>query len=77
VFTKAHHWCYSEPDESSTRSNRFTSRSLLILSSHLRLGLPSGLFSFELTLCAHLIAHVRAACSAHLIKITQAILKQI
>ena len=45
-------------------------RSILILSSHLRLGLPSGLFPSgfsTLTLCTHLPSSIRATCPAHLI----------
>ena len=45
-------------------------RSILILSSHLRLGLPNGLFpsSFPTrTLCTLLPLPIRATCSAHLI----------
>ena len=45
-------------------------RSILILSTHLRLGLPSGLFpsSFHTkNLCAPLSSTIRATCPAHLI----------
>ena len=45
-------------------------RSILILSSHLRLVLPSGLFPSGLpirTLCTPLPSHIRTTCPAHLI----------
>jgi hypothetical protein len=45
-------------------------RSFLIVSSHLRLGLPSGLFHSGFptrTLCTPLSSPIRATCSTHLI----------
>jgi hypothetical protein len=50
----------------------FISRPVLILSSHLRLGLPSGLFPqgfLTKILCTRkrLLSPMRAACSTHLI----------
>ena len=48
-------------------------RYILILSSHLRLGLPNGLFppGFPTrTLCTPLPSPIRATCHAHLIHIT-------
>jgi hypothetical protein len=60
---------YPEPDESNP-SHLISLRSILILSTHLRLGLPSGLFPSGFPtniLYAFLLSHIRATCPAHLI----------
>jgi hypothetical protein len=45
VFTTAHQWCLSWARWiQSTTSHSVSLKSILILSSHLRLGLPSGVF---------------------------------
>ena len=62
---------YPEPAGSSTWPSHSTSwRSVLILSSHLRLGLPSGLFPSRFptkSLYTPPLSPIRATCSAHLI----------
>jgi hypothetical protein len=70
VFTRALHWFLSWA--TSIQSIPFHSislRSILILPTHLRLGLPSGLFPFGFhtsILCAFLFSSNRT-CPAHLI----------
>jgi len=70
VYTRACHW--SIPTTrciQSTSSNPASLRSVLILSYHLRLGLPSGLFPSGFTtktLYAFLIFPIRATCPSHL-----------
>jgi hypothetical protein len=71
VFTRALHWSLSR-----ARSNQYipshpiSLRSILVLSTHLRLGLPSDLlpsgFSTNI-LYAFILSPIRATCPAHLI----------
>jgi hypothetical protein len=61
---------HPEPDQFIHTIPSYLCRSILILSIHLRLGLPSGLFPSGFTtniLYAFLLAHIRATCPAHLI----------
>ena len=62
---------YREPNSPSPHNPFLLSwRSILILSSHLRLGLPNGLFPSGFptkTLCTPLPSSIRAPCPAHLI----------
>ena len=62
---------YPEPARSSPcRSHPTSWRSILILSSHLSLGLPSGLFPSVFpnkTLYTSLLSRIHATCPAHLI----------
>jgi len=57
------------PESNQYNSPHFSSRSILILSSHLRPGLPKGLFSVGLPvriLKALLSSSILATCPAHL-----------
>ena len=69
VLTSARHlslpWAYSIQ---SSQLPPTSWRSIIILSSHLRLGLPSGLFPSGFptrTLCNPLLSPIRATCPAH------------
>ena len=60
---------YAEPDQSSSCPNTTSWRSILALSSHPRMGFPSGLFPSGFstrTLCIPLLSPVRATCPARL-----------
>ena len=60
---------YPEPDQSVHRSHSTYWRPILILSSHLRLGLPSGLFPSDFStniLCTPLLCPIRATCPVQL-----------
>jgi hypothetical protein len=61
---------YPELDESSPPSHHLSQRSILILSFHLHLGLPSGVFlsgSPTNIFCVFLIPTMCAASPAHII----------
>jgi hypothetical protein len=61
---------YPEPDESTPPPQPISLRSILVPSSYLRLGLPSGLFSSGVptkTLYTFLSSHIRVTCPTHLI----------
>ena len=70
VLTSAHHLSLSWANPiQSPQPLPTSSRSILILSSHLCLGLPNGLFPSGLptkTLCTPLPSSIRATCPAHL-----------
>jgi hypothetical protein len=75
---KVHYSVHNSPSPVPNQSNlihfpnSMSLRSILILSSHLRRGLPSGLFHSGLstkTLHAPLLSPIRAACSAHLLNL--------
>ena len=70
LYSQAPATCpYPQPTPSSPHNPLHTSwRSILILSSHLRLGLPNGLFPSGFptkTLCTPLPSSIRATCPAH------------
>ena len=61
---------YPEPDQSCPSPHAISLRSILILSSHLSLGLPNGLFPPVFptkTLYTPVLSTIHAACPAHLI----------
>jgi len=80
AFTSAHHLSLSWANSIRSILPNRSRRSILILSSHLRLGHPSGLFPSGFptkTLYTSLLSPIRATCHGHLILfyfITQTIL---
>jgi len=70
VFTTTHHWSLSwSRCVQSTSSHSISVRSVLILSSHLRPHLPSGIFpsDFRRKFCMHYSYPINATFRAHLI----------
>jgi len=70
AFTTTHHLPYPELDQFGPCHTLNSWKSILILSSHLHLGLPSGLFlsGFRTkTLYAPTLFLIRDTCSTHLI----------
>ena len=70
VFTSARHLSLSWANSIQSPPHPTFRRSILISSSHLRLGLPNGLFPSGFptrTLCTPLPSPIRATCPAHLI----------
>jgi hypothetical protein len=76
VFTRSQHWSLSWSIQ-SIPAHPISLRSILILSTHLRLGLPSSLFPSGFPtniLYAFLVYPIRATCPAHLIHLDLIIL---